>query len=252
MKRKLFTTIIAALAIIACTFGFAACDSPDAPPAEPTAFKLAYENYSKTQNMTVTVTDSRVQKHGFDYSATVEVDYAHKTAHTKESSWESYYELSGEGDGRSFVIYNRHLDDTTPWDKTVRNDVFQNSENNFNNETDFNVHLITNLVSNCLPTHAMRDTAYSANTDDQTRWASLEFLADKFSENNGVWTASVCLCINDGITYTPYECTATIKLDGQNRFQSCELNFGANGKITAAYTYGAANVTVPNEAKNAS
>lgn len=250
MKRKLFTTIIAALAIIACAFGFAACDNNDATP-EPTAFKLAYENFSKTQNMTVTVTDSRVQKYGFDYSATVEVDYAHKTAHTKETSWESYYELTGEGDGRSFVIYNRHLGDTTPWDKTVGNDIFQNLENNFDNESDFNVHLITNWVANCLPTHAMRDTAYSANADDQTRYASLEFLADKFSESNGVWTASVCLCINDGITYTPYECTATIKLDGQNRFSSCELNFGANGKITATYTYGTAIVTIPDVAKNA-
>lgn len=250
MKRKLFITLLAAITVIAGIFGFTACN-PANPTAEPTALEKAYDNYYKTQNMTVTVTDSRVQKYGHDYSATVEVDYAHKTAHTKETNWESYYELKGEGDGRSFIIYNRHINDTTPWDKTVRADLFENLENNYDNETDFNVHLITNWVESNLPTHSMRDTTYSATTDDQTHWASLQFLANKFSESNGGWTASVCLCINNDETYIPYECTATVKLDGQNRFTSCELDFGTNGKISATYTYGTANVTIPDEAKNA-
>lgn len=195
MKRKLFITLLAAITVIAGIFGFTACN-PANPTAEPTALEKAYDNYYKTQNVTVTVTDSRAQKHGRDYSATV-------------------------------------------------------LEHNFDNETDFNVHLITNWVESNLPTHSMLYTTYSATADDQTHYASLQFLANKFSESNGGWTASVYLCINNDETYIPYECTATVKLDGQNRFTSCELDFGTNGKISATYTYDTANVTIPDEAKNA-
>lgn len=261
MKRKLFATLTALIAVFCCAFGLTACGGTTPPPAEPTAFEKAYENYYKTQNMKVVVNDSRITKHGRDYSATVEVDYANKAAYKNETFWgDGYYEINGEGDGRSFISYGQTLiyDEVNEreeyiWEKYVRNDIFDPEFTNlFNDETECNVHLLTNWVDTFLPTHGMRDTSYSATADDETYWASLQFLADRFTESNGAWTANVCLRITDSeVLYAPYACTVTIKLDGQNRFKSCELDFGANGKISAAFTYGTASVIIPEEVKNA-
>ena len=259
MKRKLLATLTALITVFFCAFGLSACGGTNPPSAEPTAFEKAYENYYKTQNMKVVVKDNRITKHGRDYSATVEVDYANKAAHTKGTIWENYYEISGEGEGRSLITYGYTLtyDEVNGreeyiWEKYVRNDIFTTEFTNlFNDETECNVHLLTNWVEDLLPTHVLQDAAYSATADDETYWASLEFLADRFTESNGVWTANICLRITDSETiYAPYDCTVTINLDGQGRFENVVLDLGENGAISAVFTYGTANVVIPDHVKN--
>ncbi len=252
MKKKLLATLIAVITVIACALGITACGGRDGGVPERSALEKAFTEYYKVQNFKATVTDSRVQKYGYDYSATVEVDYAHKTAHTETPGTysENYYEISGTEENPHFTIYDHYK--TANWSKISRDDLFNNKPEG-QTKSEFELHLLNNWVESYLPPFALRDTCYRESAEDKGNWVSLESFAiqGKFSQSGDKYTASVYFCINNEGQYVPYACTASIKLDAQGRFENCVLDFGSNGKITAAYTYGTANVTVPAEVKNA-
>lgn len=267
MKKKLFPTILALTCAICCIFSLVACGGNNDGTPKPTALEKAYTNYRQTQNMTVTVTDSRTVKHGTDYSASVKIDYGHKAAYSKNLftttdnlgathriANECYYEI--DSTKPAFTIYSKMSEEgATPsgWSVIDRSDLFDLPEATSDHEK-FEIQLFTDFVNSYLPSHALSDTGWRVNKDDASHWSSLNqpVLLNKFTESANSYTANVYLCINiDGTTFVPYACAVTIKLDAQERFESVVLDFGTNGKITAAYTYGTATVTVPAEAKNA-
>lgn len=268
MKRKILATAIAAIAAVTCAIGLTACAPDNGGPPEPTALENAYASYRTTQNMTVTVTDSRTEKHGTDYSTSVKIDYEHKAAYankihntvdhlgdTHYISYESYYEITDKPD---FIIYSRYLligesDGTYSWNVINRDDLFNLPAATTNPQ--FEIQLFTDFVNDCLPSHALFDTGWRVNENDASHWASLNTpeLLNKFTKSASGYTASLYFCINiDGSTFVPYACTVTIKLDSQDRFESVIVDFGTNGKIEAEYVYGATTVTIPEEAKNSS
>ena len=261
MKKKLLsTTLFALVTALCCTVGLTACGDGNKPD-EPSAFDKAYNEYYKTENMAVTVTDSRVEKIGNDYSATVEVDYANKATHTKGSWLESYSEITGDEDNRSFFIYSQATYDMngeivkTDWEKLNRSDLYVNwnESGRFASLREFEVHLLTNWVDTYLPAPLhFADTGWRANENEELHQASLLNIFNQFTETANGYTADVYFCINHSSTgyFTPYACTLTIQFDAQGRFANCELDFGDNGKITAAYSYGGASVTIPAEARN--
>lgn len=270
MKRKIFVAAIAAIAAVFCTFGLTACggDDGDGIP-EPTALQKAYENYRQTQNMTVTVADSRTVKHGTDFSASVKIDYAHKAAYSKhfyitkdnldithKITFENYYEID---DGkRAFTIYqlsgeSGETAEPANRNKIDRSDLFNLPEASSDPQK-FEIQLFTDFVNSYLPSHALNDTCWRESENSEQNRASLDTpeLLNKFSESANGYSANVYFCINPGNgVYTPYACTVTIKLDTQDRFSKVVVDCGSNGSITANYAYGATTVTIPEEAKNA-
>jgi len=256
MKRKLFATLIAVITVIACAFGFAACGGENGGNDEPSALSKAFAEYYKTQNMKVSVTDSRVQKDGYDYSATVELDFAHKAAHTELAGRifnEYYYEISGTEDNPHFNIYSYCNAEPSGWSKINRDDISTDRDNLFGSVSEYEINLLCNWVADCMPPFALRDSGYREKAEDTGVRVTLEDfeIEGKFSQNGNEYTANVYFCIMGDTEYVTYACTATIELDAQGRFRSCVLDFGSNGKITSEFTYGTTNVTVPEAVKNA-
>ncbi len=264
MKRKILATAIAAITIATCAAGLTAC-APDNGRPEPTALENAYANYRTTQNMTVTVTDSRAVKYGTDYSTSVKIDYAHKAAYSKKiythtelgithrMSAEHYYEIT---DKPGFTIYSLNLligedDANQNWQIINRDDLFNLPTAN-NDPQKFEIQLLTDFVNDCLPSHAFTDTTWRESENAEYNCGSLDVMLNAFTASDSGYTADVYFCINsDNGMYTPYACNVTIKLDTQDRFDSVVVDFGANGKIEAEYVYGSTTVTIPEEAKNA-
>ena len=180
MKKKLLPVILILTTALCCAFAFSACNT-DTSEEEPTAFELAYEEYYKTENFKAVVTDSRIQKYyDKDYSATVEMDYANKSAHVQKVEREYYYEIVGEGTNKSLSIYGKYQDNA--WNKISRPDLFDEERLEiFDSERQYEIHLLTNWVESFLPTHSFDDTCYSDSGDNEDNWASLRFLANKFT-----------------------------------------------------------------------
>lgn len=272
MKRKILIAAIAAIAACACVLGLTACGGGNNGIPEPTALENAYANYRQTQNLTVTVTDSRAVKYGTDYSALVKIDYAHKAAYAKHYSVleisgqnrtlssESYYEITNEP---NFIIYGRYQMavqegdnalqiEYSNWDAIDRSDLFDLPEATSNPQK-FEIQLFTDFVNSYIPSHALIDTSWRESESSDDNYVSLDqpALLEKFTESANGYTADVYFCINNDGTYVPYACTVAIKLDAQERFKSVVIDFGANGKIKAEYVYGNTTVTVPEDAKSA-
>ncbi|MDE6868875.1 MAG: hypothetical protein K2J83_07035 [Clostridia bacterium] len=264
MKRKILASALCAITAATCAFGLTACNNDNGIP-EPTALENAYKNYSVTQNMTVSVTDSRIVKYGEDYSTLVKVDYGHKTAYSKSiythidnlnithrTTRESYYEIT---DKPGFTIYNIYTesdedDGYANWDIIDRSDLFDDERlSYYDSQTEYEINLLTNWVDSYIPSHAFLDTVWRATENDDNS-AGLNILLNSFTESASGYAADVYLCINSDGGFIPYACNVTIKLDAQDRFESVVLDFGTNGNITAEYTYGTTTVTVPEEAKN--
>ncbi|MDE7453347.1 MAG: hypothetical protein K2N22_02950 [Clostridia bacterium] len=267
MKRKILATAIAALTAATCAAGLTACTPDKNGRPQPTALENAYENYRQTQNMTVTVTDSRTVKYGDDYSATVKIDYAHKAAYSKKirthvdnlnnthrMSYEHYYEITSKPGFNIYSIYNDMVEDedTANWNITDRSDLFNLPTANSDPQK-FEIQLLTDFVNDCIPSHTLTDTSWRESENAEFNCSSLDVMRNSFTASAGGYTADVYFCINssNGATYTPYACSVTIKLDTQDRFSNIVIDFGANGKISAEYVYGNTTVTIPEEAKNA-
>lgn len=269
MKKKVLAIFVACFAVLG-TLALGACGggNDDGGIPEPTALEKAYSNYRQTQNMTVTVTDSRTVKHGTDYSASVKTDYSHKAAYAKhfftttdnlgvthKLAGECYYEITDKPGFNIYEIYYyiEATDGTSTWNVIDRSDVF-NLPAASSDPQKFEIQLFTDFLNSYLPSHALLDTGWRVNENDESHWASLDTpeLLSKFTESANGYTAEVYFCINPGVgAYVPYACTVNIKLDTQDRFKSVVVDFGANGKITAEYAYGTTTVTIPEEAKNA-
>lgn len=267
MKKKLFPAILALVCAICCMLSFVACSGDDGA-YKPTALEKAYRNYNKTENMTVTVTDSRTVKYGNDYSALVKVDYSHKAAYkicnhefiAEYFSREYYYEITDEP---NFIIYSRYetleeREDGTRqvvysnWGRYDRADLFDDVDLSFfGSQTGYEIHLLSNWVSNCILSHSLSDTGWRESENSDGVGVSLGDLLRPFTESADGYTADVYFCINNDGVYVPYACTVTVKLDAQDRFESVIADFGTNGKITAEYAYGATEVIIPEEVKNA-
>ncbi|MDE5729570.1 MAG: hypothetical protein K2I20_05305 [Clostridia bacterium] len=268
MKRKILIAAIAAIAACACVLGLTACGGGNDNAPKPSALENAYANYRQTQNLTVTVTDSRTVKHGTDYSALVKIDYAHKAAYSKnfytttdnlgdnhKIVYEKYYEI--DSSKPAFTIYGIYCvlaDDAAPsdWDVIDRSDLFDLPEATSNPQK-FEIQLFTDFVNSYIPSHALIDTSWRESESSDDNYVSLDqpALLEKFTESANGYTADVYFCINNDGTYVPYACTVAIKLDAQERFKSVVIDFGANGKIKAEYVYGNTTVTVPEDAKSA-
>lgn len=261
--KKTALIILSLVCAFFCIFGVAACGDPNSSSDDqPTALDKAFDEYYKTENMTVVVKDERAVKYGNDYSTTSKVDFAHKTAYTHRMFGagttgvidEAYFELVGDD---NLIIYGV-ITDTVNGDvsrtKVERRDLFVNYNENgmFSSLEQYQLTLLNSFVENSLPARNLIDTAFRESSESQSNWASLEFITGEFKESeSGVYTANIYFCINNDGVYEPYACAVTIRLDGQGRFKSCELDFGTNGKITAGYTYGTANVIIPDDVKNA-
>ena len=271
MKRRILATAIAAITAATCAAGLAACGGDgDDGGYKPTALEKAHENYYKTQNMTITVTDNRTVKNGNDYTTLVEVDYAHKAAHinrvygTSELEGvaciihgEIYVEL--DSDAHGFYLYNnyKHVNNNNEtvydegWSKLERSDLYE-GVTEFNDQTEFEVHLLCNWADIYIPT-LLYSYGASWSETESGGLTILPSLLKTFTKSTNGFTASLYFCIEDGNGgYDRYACTVTYKLDGQTRLESTVMDFGTNGNVTVEYTYGTATVTIPDEAKNAS
>ncbi|MDE6867801.1 MAG: hypothetical protein K2J83_01490 [Clostridia bacterium] len=66
-----------------------------------------------------------------------------------------------------------------------------------------------------------------------------------FTQDGNVFTSDLYSCILYDSYYIRFACTLTVTLDNQGRFANVVLDYGDNGTIVTEYTYGTANVIVP-------